>query len=250
MADPFESRTAGMLTRVVGGTSRRVVIVEVERLLAEAERVSDVTPDRIQEIAERHNVDLARRLRTPRAQLYRRFLEHCLTDCDLSDEESQDLEHLRSILHLDEATSQRIHEEVARSVYGEALDEVLEDQEIDPEEEAFLRRLRGQLDLREDLAKALHEEGVQRARQRFFSRASTGSGYFLVSREAPLQLVGSSEESIEAAVDDALEQACRAVPQLRWVELSSIRGRVEDGCVQGWQVELKIWLDRDDASAS
>ena len=60
---------------------------------------------------------------------------------------------------------------------------------------------------------------------------------------APLQLVGASQSSIEGAIDDALEQACRAVPRLHWVEISKIRGEVVNGRVHEWQVELKAWLD-------
>ena len=92
-------------------------------------------------------------------------------------------------------------------------------------------------------AKLLLSEGVQRARQRFFSKSAAQSSVFLTSQEAPLQLVGASEGSIEGAVHDALEQACRAVPRLHWVEVSKIRGEVVDGRVQEWQVELKAWLD-------
>jgi flavin-binding protein dodecin len=55
--------------------------------------------------------------------------------------------------------------------------------------------------------------------------------------------VGASGQSIQAAVDDALEQACRAVPRLHWIEVSKIRGEVIEGNVREWQVELKAWLD-------
>lgn len=246
MAEPYEVRPMNVASRVLAGASKRSAIQEVEQLLAEAEHVSEVSAERVQEIASRHRVDFTRRLRTPRAHLYRRFLEHCLLDGDLSEQEGDDLSHLRRILCLDDATVDRIHEDVAQAVYGEAIDQVLEDQQLDPDEDRFLRRLRSQLELREDLAKALLAEGVQRARQRFFSRASAGSGYFLVSHEAPLQLVGTSEHSIEGAVNEALQQACRAVPRLRWVELSKIRGQVVDGRVGGWQVELKTWLEPEE----
>jgi flavin-binding protein dodecin len=136
-----------------------------------------------------------------------------------------------------------VHDEVSKRVYGQAVDQVLEDQQLDPDEEEFLQHLQGALAIPEGVATALLSEGVQRARQRFFSKSAAQSSVFLSSQEAPLQLVGASQGSIEGAVQDALEQACRAVPRLHWIEISKIRGEVADGRVQEWQVELKAWLD-------
>lgn len=243
MADPFEVRAGGLLTRVIGGASKRSAIYDLECLLAEAPRVCHVAPEQIALLATKHKVDLANRLRTARMHLYRRFLEHCLLDNHLSAEESRDLTHLREILCLDRDSANRVHEEVAQSVYGQAIDQVLEDQRLDPEEEEFLQQLRGQLDIPDEVADALLAEGIQRARQRFFSKSAARSSVFLASQEAPLQLVGASEASIEGAVNDALDQACRAVPRLHWIEVGKIRGEVVEGRVKEWQVELKAWLD-------
>ena len=247
MAEPFEKRTRrGALSKVLGSAAKRGAIDDIEALLCDADRVCDVVAQQVKEIGDRHGVDLGRKLRSARVQLYRRFLQHCLVDHHLSDDESEDLEHLRALLNVNAADASRVHDEVSRQVYGEAVDEVLDDQQLDPDEEEFLSRLRGQLAIPEEIANALLAEGVQRARQRFFSKSASRSGVFLTSQEAPLQLVGASEGSIEGAVNDALEQACRAVPRLHWVEVSKIRGEVADGRVKEWQVELKAWLDPED----
>lgn len=243
MAQPFQNRSSGLFSKVLGGPTKRGAIQEIEGLLCDAERVCDVGVERVQEVAERHGVDLGKRLLTPRTHLYRRFVEYCLLDNHISEEESRDIAHLRDLLCLDDSCASRVHDEVSRQVYGSAIDQVLEDQQLDPDEEEFLGQLRGQLDLPDEVANALLAEGVQRARQRFFSKSAARSSVFLTSREAPLQLVGASESSIEGAVHDALEQACRAVPRLHWVEVSKIRGEVVEGRVQEWQVELKAWLD-------
>ncbi len=244
MAEPFENRSSeGLLSKVLSGPAKRSAIQEIETLLCDAERVRDLSVESVREVASRHGVDLDKRLRTPRMHLYRRFLEHCLLDSHISEEESRDLEHLRTLLCLDGECAAQVHDEVSRRVYGQASDQVLEDQQLDPDEEEFLRQLRGELAIPDTVACSLLAEGVQRARQRFFSKSAASAGVFLTSREAPLQLVGASQSSIEGAVHDALEQACRAVPRLHWIEISKIRGEVVDGRVHEWQVELKAWLD-------
>lgn len=244
MAEPFENREPrGRLARVLPGQNKSSAIQEIETLLARADRVSDVATDTVAEVAERHGVDMKRRCRTPRMHLYRRFFEHCLIDHALSSEESEDLRHLRGLLHLEDSDARRIHDEITGQVYGSAVDRVLEDQELDPDEEQFLTQLRSELELPDQVADALLAEGIQRARRRFFSKTAARSSVFLTSQEAPLQLVGASPESIQGAVDDALAQACRAVPRLHWIEVSKIRGEVIEGSVREWQVELKAWLD-------
>ena len=246
MAEPFENREArGRLARVLPGQNKSSAMQEIECLLASAERVTDVSTDAITEITSRHNIDMTKRCRTARMHFYRRFFEHCLIDHALSSEEAEDLRHLRAILHLTDPDARQVHDEIASRVYGSAVDRVLDDQVLDPDEEEFLNQLRGELALPDEVADALLAEGIQRARQRFFSKTAARSSVFLTSQEAPLQLVGASTDSIQAAVDDALEQACRAVPRLHWIEVSRIRGEVVEGSVREWQVELKAWLDAE-----
>ncbi|MFW5470181.1 dodecin [Knoellia sp. CPCC 206435] len=55
------------------------------------------------------------------------------------------------------------------------------------------------------------------------------------------ELVGSSPESIEAAVGMALSSANESVRNLHWFEVTEIRGHLgDDGQVADWQVGLKL----------
>ncbi len=251
MAEPFQRRSAsdGALTRMLGRRSKGSLIREIEELLADAGRVSDVSAEQVAGLAENHGHDLSRRLRTPRKNLYRRLLEHCLVDNALSEEENADLAHLRRILRLEEIDAARVHDEVARTVYGSAIDHVLEDHRLDPDEETFLKRLRDELALPEQLAEQLLKEGEARARERYLFRAVSHEGPFmLAAREAVLHPTGTSESTIEDAVQAAVEEAARAVPQLelRWVELNELRAEVEKGRVSKWHVKLRAVLSPED----
>lgn len=55
-----------------------------------------------------------------------------------------------------------------------------------------------------------------------------------------IELVGSSEKSIEDAVEKAVERASSTVKNIRWLEVVQTRGHVEDGRVKHWQVSLKL----------
>jgi flavin-binding protein dodecin len=55
-----------------------------------------------------------------------------------------------------------------------------------------------------------------------------------------LDLVGSSETSIEDAIQRAIQRASETVRNLRWFEVVQIRGYIGDGQVQHYQVTLKV----------
>ncbi len=54
------------------------------------------------------------------------------------------------------------------------------------------------------------------------------------------EIVGSSGESVQQAIQNGLERVCRTVRDVEWFEATDIRGRVEDGRVASYQVSLKV----------
>lgn len=55
-----------------------------------------------------------------------------------------------------------------------------------------------------------------------------------------IELVGSSPNSIEEAVQNALTKASQSLRNLRWFEVVETRGQIEDGRVAHWQVTIKV----------
>ena len=55
-----------------------------------------------------------------------------------------------------------------------------------------------------------------------------------------IELVGSSEKSIEDAVSTAIARASETIRHLRWFEVVQTRGQVENGKVAHYQVTLKV----------
>ncbi|ASJ70778.1 dodecin [Granulosicoccus antarcticus] len=60
-----------------------------------------------------------------------------------------------------------------------------------------------------------------------------------------VDLVGSSTESIEGAVSNAVERASKTLNNLNWFEIVQVRGHIEDGKVAHYQVELKVGFRLD-----
>ncbi len=55
-----------------------------------------------------------------------------------------------------------------------------------------------------------------------------------------LELTGSSNSSIEDAVQSAISKAHETVRNIKWFTVTETRGYVDDGKVAHWQVSLKI----------
>lgn len=55
-----------------------------------------------------------------------------------------------------------------------------------------------------------------------------------------VELVGSSEKSIEDAIESAIQRASKTLRHLRWFEVTQTRGHIENGKVQHYQVSLRV----------
>ena len=55
-----------------------------------------------------------------------------------------------------------------------------------------------------------------------------------------IELVGTSETSIEDAIQTSITRASNSMRNLRWFEITQTRGHIAGGKVQHYQVVLKV----------
>lgn len=60
-----------------------------------------------------------------------------------------------------------------------------------------------------------------------------------------VEIVGSSADSIEDAIQTAIARASSTLREIRWFEMVSTRGHVENGRVAHYQVTLRIGFTLD-----
>jgi len=60
-----------------------------------------------------------------------------------------------------------------------------------------------------------------------------------------IELVGSSKDSIESAIENAIKSAGSSLRNLDWFEVMDTRGHITDGKVSHYQVELKVGFRLD-----
>jgi dodecin len=61
-----------------------------------------------------------------------------------------------------------------------------------------------------------------------------------------IELVGSSPQSIEAAVENALARAKKTIRNMRWLEVMETRGHIENDKIDHWQVAVKVGFTLED----
>lgn len=62
-----------------------------------------------------------------------------------------------------------------------------------------------------------------------------------------VELVGSSDQSVEDAIQTAIARAAQTIRNLRWFEVTQTRGHIENGAVSHYQVVLKAGFTLDEA---
>lgn len=61
-----------------------------------------------------------------------------------------------------------------------------------------------------------------------------------------VELVGSSPDSIEDAVNTALARAHQTLRNMRWFEVVETRGQIVDGNAAHWQVTIRVGFTLDE----
>lgn len=64
------------------------------------------------------------------------------------------------------------------------------------------------------------------------------------------EIVGSSSDSLDQAVRNAVTRAGETLRHLDWFEVSEIRGHIEDGQVAHFQVGVRVGFRLEDPSAT
>jgi len=61
-----------------------------------------------------------------------------------------------------------------------------------------------------------------------------------------VELTGSSATTVDDAVRTAIARAAKTLHNLRWFEVTSVRGGIENGELVHWQVTMKVGFTLDE----
>ncbi|MEU0596901.1 dodecin [Streptomyces sp. NPDC006393] len=61
------------------------------------------------------------------------------------------------------------------------------------------------------------------------------------------EIVGSSHEGVDDAIRNAVTRASQTLRNLDWFEVTQVRGQIENGRIEHYQVGLKLGFRIEDA---
>jgi flavin-binding protein dodecin len=61
-----------------------------------------------------------------------------------------------------------------------------------------------------------------------------------------IELAGSSQISHADAIENAIRRAAKTTRHLRWFEVTQLRGEIDNGKVQHYQVTMKVGFTLED----
>jgi hypothetical protein len=61
-----------------------------------------------------------------------------------------------------------------------------------------------------------------------------------------IEVYGSSKTGLQQAIEQAVAKAGESVRGMRWFQMTEVRGHIEEGRVQYWQVGVKIGFTVED----
>ena len=61
-----------------------------------------------------------------------------------------------------------------------------------------------------------------------------------------IEITGSSTKTVEDAINGAIARASKTLHNLRWFQVTEVRGAIEANRVSHWQVTLKLGFTLDE----
>lgn len=132
-------------------------LIEVNNLLA-SRPVMKISADEIEAIERHYNISLKKEFALNLEEFYAVYLNYCLQDKVLNEQELKELSHLRSILNLEHRTVEKLHVKLGEVIYKKSFEEAVADGRLTAEENDFLHKLKSTLHLPDDLANKISGE--------------------------------------------------------------------------------------------
>jgi flavin-binding protein dodecin len=64
------------------------------------------------------------------------------------------------------------------------------------------------------------------------------------------EIVGTSHEGVDAAIRNAVSRASETLRHLDWFEVTEVRGQIENGRIEHYQVGLKVGFRLEDGQSA
>lgn len=151
---PFVDRS--FFQKLFGQYPDENAVIELNNLFA-SKPIKQISRDDISKIEAQYKISLEE-FHLNLEEFYAVYLNQCLQDKVLTNEELEELKHLKQILLLDDKTINNLHSKIGAIVYKQSFEEAVSDGRLTKDEETFLNKLETDLKLPKLLAEKISSE--------------------------------------------------------------------------------------------
>lgn len=132
-------------------------VIEVNNLLA-SYSLKEISNENIYEIEQRYQIKLEQEFRLNLEEFYAVYLNHCLGDGNLNNEDFENLKHFKSILSLSENSIEKLNYKIGEIVYRRFFEKAIVNGRLIKREEDFLEKIEKDLHLPKELVNKISSE--------------------------------------------------------------------------------------------
>lgn len=132
-------------------------VIELNNLFA-TKNILEISVTDVKNIEERYKISLNKEFKLNIEEFYAVYLNHCLADKVLNDDELKELNHLKHILNLDDKSIDKLHSKIGVLIYKKSFEEAVSDGRLTKDEKDFLNKLETTLKLSKKLANKISSE--------------------------------------------------------------------------------------------
>lgn len=159
-----------LFNKLFGILPKENATIEINNILASI-NIIDVKAEQINDVFTKYKVGNNSKFKNSLYDIYKAFLKHCLNDKVLTEQESFELKHLKSILGLTDYDANRMFNELAEEIYKKSFNEVISDGIVDNSEKELLEKMKSNLCLSDEIAAKIEKESKQKFISTFLDTA-------------------------------------------------------------------------------
>ncbi len=154
-----ELKKASVVQKLLKRTPKENAIIEINNLLADnQDDLSKIKLEDIEQITKKYKVNLDKKFKEFRLDLFQKYLEHCLADHKLDNEEVESFMHLSKLLFLTDSEIRQVLRAKTQWIFNEEVKKSVADGKLDENEKENLERLKKNLLISNETADSILEK--------------------------------------------------------------------------------------------
>jgi len=145
-------------------------VIEINNLLARKE-IKEISDKEFDEMISKYKFNVFSKFKKEFLELYKIFLRQCFSDKKITNEEFEQIVHLKNLLRVSDKDANILFDELATDIYKSSFKNVINDGEITEEERNNLIKLKENIAISDDLAEMIESEMAQKFVSNYLDKA-------------------------------------------------------------------------------